>query len=78
MFNGTIVKILIRSTKKSYFNDLDKKQQIFLENGSSSFFEKKSKSEKINQTRNVKIEGKNESDNAELCRIFIFQKSFQA
>ena len=38
-----------------------------LENSSSSFFEKKtSKSEKINLTE----EGKNISDNVELCRIF--------
>ena len=63
-------KKLLRATKKSYFNNLE----IIKINDNRSFWEaivplfskKNSKSEKINLTE----EGKNVSDNAELCRIF--------
>ena len=56
-------KKILRSTKKSYFNNLDisKIKTIVL-----FFTIKTSKSKKIN----LNEEGKHVSDNAELCRIF--------
>ena len=64
-------KKLLRSTKISYFNNLD----ISKINDNTSFWKtivplfktKTSKSENIN----LNEEGRNVSDNAELCRIFI-------
>ena len=61
---------LLRSTKKSYFNNLDiskiNDNRSFWKTIVPLFTKKTSKCEKIN----LNEEGKNASDNAELCRIF--------
>ena len=56
-------KKLLTSTKKSYFNNLEKSK---INNNRSFLKTIVQESEKIN----LNEEGKNVSDNAELCRIF--------
>ena len=66
----TIVKFSLRSTKKSYFVNLDIRKindnRSFWKTIVPLFLKKTSKSEKISLTE----EDKNVSGNAELCRIF--------
>ena len=63
-------KKLLRSTKKSYFNNLDISKIIDNRSFWKTIVPLFTKKTLKNKKNNLNEEGKNVSDNAELCRIF--------